>query len=114
MLGRDVFKHAVNELSEAVEAAFRETGIRKNQVKAVFAHQANIRIINAVLERTGIPSEKAYNNIDKYGNTSAASIPILIDEYNKSYGLREGALYLILSFGAGLVWGIHLYEHRKG
>lgn len=112
MAGREVFKHAVNELSEAVAGALKNTGLNPSDIEAVFAHQANIRIINAVLERVGIPEEKAFNNIAYCGNTSAASIPLLIDEYNKTFGLKEGSIYLIFSFGAGLVWGVHIYEHR--
>jgi len=112
MAGREVFKHAVNELSMSVEKALMSVRLSPSDIEAVFAHQANLRIINAVLERVGIPPKKAFNNIAYCGNTSAASIPILIDEYNKRYGLKKGSVYLIFSFGAGFVWGVHIYEHR--
>ncbi|MCX7832349.1 MAG: ketoacyl-ACP synthase III [Actinobacteria bacterium] len=111
MLGREVFKYAVSELSSALNEALVKTQTKVNQLSGIFAHQANIRIINSVLERCGIPFEKSFNNIERYGNTSAASIPIIIAEYMETQGMKQNDLYAILSFGAGFVWGVHLYRH---
>lgn len=111
MQGREVFKHAVVRLSEAVLHALDSSGISADNIERVFAHQANKRIIDAVCERTGIDPEKVLLNIDRYGNTSAASIPILIDEAFRSGLFKKGAYYLIFSFGAGFVWGVHIYKH---
>lgn len=111
MNGREVFKYAVSELSSALLEALDKTGLSPHEIEAVFVHQANMRIISSVLERAGIPLEKSVNNIERYGNTSSASIPILVAEYIDGIGLKEGKNYAFLSFGAGFVWGIHLYRH---
>lgn len=111
MNGREVFKHAVSELSSALITAFDETGLKPSEIEVVFAHQANIRIVNAVLEKAGIPLKKSVNNIDRYGNTSSASIPILLSEYLETNELETGKNYVFLSFGAGFVWGAHIYRH---
>jgi 3-oxoacyl-[acyl-carrier-protein] synthase-3 len=111
MQGREVFKHAVVKLSEAVLEALNASGLAVEMIDGVFAHQANKRIIDAVCERTGIDPAKVRMNIDRLGNTSAASIPILIDEAFQEGSIRKGAHYLIFSFGAGFVWGVHIYKH---
>lgn len=111
MVGREVFKNAVTELSDALKGALMESGVSSGEIEAIFSHQANIRIINAVLERAGIPLEKSINNIEKVGNTSSASIPILLSEAFDENRLTKNKIYAFLSFGAGLVWGVHLYKH---
>lgn len=111
MNGREVFKHAVTRLSEAVLEALETTGIPPEDIDGVLAHQANKRIIDAVIERTALKPASVLMNIEKYGNTSAASIPLLLDEANKAGKLRNGKYYIFMSFGAGLVWGVHIYRH---
>lgn len=111
MNGREVFKYAVSELSSALVEALTSTCLSPDDIEAVFVHQANMRIVTSVLERAGIPMEKSINNIERYGNTSSASIPILVSEYLEETGFKKGKNYAFLSFGAGFVWGIHLYRH---
>lgn len=105
MAGRDVFKHAVRAMGDAVQQVLDEQGISVEDLKLVVPHQANIRIIRALAERAGIPSEKIYLNIHKYGNTSAACIPIALDEIKRQGLLQAGDLVLLCTFGAGFTWG---------
>ena len=83
MTGRDVFKHAVKAMEEAVVELLERNGITINDVNLMIPHQANIRILNKLMERLGVSREKVYINVNKYGNTSAASIPIALDEANR-------------------------------
>jgi 3-oxoacyl-[acyl-carrier-protein] synthase-3 len=105
MRGNEVFRHAVRIMSSACEKALELARISKDKVDLLIAHQANLRIINAVASRLEIPPEKVYVNIDRYGNTSAASIPIALNEALKSGVLKTGKLCLMCSFGGGLTWG---------
>lgn len=112
MQGREVFKHAVTKLSAALSEALEKTSLKPSDIEALFAHQANKRIVDAVAERAGFTEEQIPTNIEKYGNTSSASIPLLLDEYISSRGLKAGKIYVFLSFGAGFVWGVHIYKHQ--
>lgn len=105
MTGRDVFKHAVRAMASAVTDLLAEQGIDIDAVKLFIPHQANLRILNSLLERLDIPKEKAYVNMTKYGNTSAASIPIALDEANRAGRLEKGDLVLLCAFGGGFTWG---------
>jgi len=105
MTGRDVFKHAVRAMSGAVTELLAAEGIKLDDVKLFIPHQANLRILNSLLERLNIPTEKAYVNMTKYGNTSAASIPIALDEANRAGRLSKGDLVLLCAFGGGFTWG---------
>lgn len=108
MRGREVYKFAVTALVQATERIFREHNISLEQIKHVVAHQANVRILEAILERIGIPFEKACINIDRYGNTSSASVPLTMDEANRSGKLQSGDLILVMAIGAGMSWGAGL------
>lgn len=110
MSGRDVFKYAVRAMEEAVTGLLRETGTSIDQVDLVIPHQANIRILGKLMERLGVPDEKLYINVDKYGNTSAASIPIALDEANRQGILSRGQRVLFCSFGGGFTWGALLMD----
>ncbi|MFL5345178.1 MAG: beta-ketoacyl-ACP synthase III [Hyalangium sp.] len=105
MNGREVFKTAVRELTAITHEALQAHGLKPNQVDHVIAHQANLRILEAVLQRVEIPIEKCWINLDKYGNTSAASVPIALDEVNRAGKLKRGDLIAMMAVGAGMTWG---------
>jgi 3-oxoacyl-[acyl-carrier-protein] synthase III len=108
MTGRDVFRHAVRSLEDAVNQVLAGEGLTMEQVKLVIPHQANIRILNSLSERLELPPEKIYINIHKYGNTSAASVPIALDEANREGRLQAGDIVLLCAFGGGFTWGATL------
>lgn len=105
MNGREVFKCAVRELTAVTQEALKVHGFTTHQVDHVIAHQANIRIIEAVMQRIEIPIEKCWINLDKYGNTSAASVPMSLDEANRSGRLKRGDLIAMMAVGSGMTWG---------
>jgi 3-oxoacyl-[acyl-carrier-protein] synthase-3 len=108
MNGREVFKHAVLVMEEIALDLLREHGVLRGEIDLVIPHQANFRIIDTLASRLEIPYSKFFVNLDRYGNTSAASIPLAIDEAVKAERLRPGQLVLLLAFGAGLTWGAAL------
>ncbi|RJR24669.1 MAG: ketoacyl-ACP synthase III [Desulfobacteraceae bacterium] len=110
MEGNRLFKRAVGCLSEIASRALRQNNLSSKDISIVIPHQANIRIIMAMAENLGIPMEKVYTNLDRYGNTSSASIPIALDEANRQGLLKDGDLVLMASFGAGLTWGAAIIE----
>ena len=105
MTGQDVFKAAVRNLAAASNAALEHNGLDGAQVDKVVAHQANLRILNAVAQRLDLPMERFFINIQKYGNTSSASIPIALDELVEQDALRPGQNILMCALGAGISWG---------
>jgi 3-oxoacyl-[acyl-carrier-protein] synthase III len=105
MNGREVFKHAVRKMPETVLHALKKAGARVEDVDLFIPHQANQRISEAVQKALGLPDDKIYNNIDRYGNTTAASIPLAIDECIRSGKLSRGDLLVVGAFGAGFTWG---------
>lgn len=110
MDGRNVFKWAVRALIETVELVLERTGITVQDVSLYLLHQANIRIITAAVEQLGIPPEKVFNNIQRYGNTSGASVPIALDEAFREGRVKRGDTVLLSGFGAGLTWGTALFR----
>jgi 3-oxoacyl-[acyl-carrier-protein] synthase-3 len=105
MNGREVFKFAVRSLTEALQEAFEHNRMSAGDITHLIAHQANIRIIDAVLERVGIPQSKAFLNIAKYGNTSSASLPTTLDEANRAGRLKSGDTIAMMAIGAGMSYG---------
>ncbi|WP_405001232.1 beta-ketoacyl-ACP synthase III [Geochorda subterranea] len=105
MQGNEVFKIAVRTMGEAAEQALRQAGLGVDQVRYLIPHQANIRIIDAAAKRLGIPEERVVVNIDRYGNTSAASIGIALDETARAGKLADGDVVVMVAFGGGLTWG---------
>jgi 3-oxoacyl-[acyl-carrier-protein] synthase-3 len=105
MEGREVFKFAVTRLPKSVKAVCEKARVAVEDVDWFVAHQANQRINEAVAEKLKLPIEKFPGNIDRYGNTSAATIPILLDEMRRDGRLREGQLICLLGLGAGFHWG---------
>jgi 3-oxoacyl-[acyl-carrier-protein] synthase-3 len=108
MEGREVFKHAVKAMEDAVDGVLRATGASMGDIDLVIPHQANIRILKKLMERLDIPEEKVVLNVMHYGNTSAASIPIALDETNRAGLLQPGKTVLFCSFGGGFTWGATL------
>lgn len=110
MDGRNVFKWAVRAVTETIELVLRKSGLGVNDVSLYVLHQANIRIINYALEQLGIDSRKVFNNLQQYGNTSGASIPLALDEAYQRGLIHRGDTVLMSGFGAGLTWGTGLYR----
>lgn len=104
MEGREVFKFAVRIQGEAAEKVVKKCGIALKDVDLVVPHQANIRIIDSAINRLGLPPEKFFVNLHKYGNTSAASIPIALDEAIQEGRIKKGDTIVTVGFGAGLTW----------
>jgi 3-oxoacyl-[acyl-carrier-protein] synthase III len=104
MEGREVFKQAVTAMGEAATRILEIAGITSDQVDLLIPHQANLRIIEATAKRVAIPSDRVFINLKKYGNTSAASIPIALDEARRAGRLRPGQIAVLVAFGAGLTW----------
>ncbi len=105
MLGNETFKHAVTKLVEVAVEALERNKVPVSDVSLFVPHQANQRIITAVGKRLGIPDDRVYVNLERYGNTSAASIPIALAEARANGRLNKGDLVLLAAFGAGLTWG---------
>jgi len=105
MNGREIFRHAVRGMAESSERAVADAGLTLDDVALVVPHQANVRIIEAVARRLGVPMERFFVNLDRYGNTSAASVPIALYEAAQQGRVKAGDLVLLTAFGGGLTWG---------
>jgi len=105
MNGREVFKCAVRALADITQEALSANGLTASQVDHVIVHQANSRILESVMQRLEVPLEKCWINLDKYGNTSAASLPISLDEALRSGRIKRGDLVAMMAIGAGMTWG---------
>jgi 3-oxoacyl-[acyl-carrier-protein] synthase-3 len=105
MKGREVFKFAVPKFVEIMQEGLRATNLTLADVKWIIPHQMNARMIEAVAERLGCPMDKIVINIDRYGNTSAASIPLALDESVRAGKVRRGDILLFSAMGAGITWG---------
>jgi len=105
MAGREVFKHAVRSMSDAADRALDAARLTGNDIDLMIPHQANVRIIEATAKHASIPMDKVYVNVDRYGNTSSASIPIALDEALECGRIKEGSTVLMVAFGAGFTWG---------
>ncbi len=110
MKGNELFKIAVRVLVEAALEALNECNLSAADVDLFIPHQANIRIIDAAVKRLGIPEDKVHINVDHFGNTSAASIPIALDEANRMEKLKKGNIVVLDAFGGGLTWGACVLE----
>ena len=105
MAGREVFKVAVRRMAQACHQALGKAGLRPQDIDLLVPHQANLRIINSTAGEVGVPIEKVVINIDRYGNTSAGTIPLALVEAEQSGRLKPGMVVLLVSFGAGFTWG---------
>ena len=105
MAGRETFRHAVRSMSEACDRALDGAKLRGDDIDILIPHQANVRIIEATAKYANIPMDKVYVNVDRYGNTSSASIPLALDEAIECGRVKEGTTALLVAFGAGFTWG---------
>ncbi len=112
MEGKEVFKHAVRRMESASKEVIDRAGIKEDQISWLIPHQANMRIIEAVAKRFEVPMEKVFVTIHKYGNTSASSIGIALDEMLRQNNAKKGDNILLTAFGAGLTWGASLLTHE--
>ena len=110
MDGRNVFKWAVQAVTDTIELVLARSGMSVHEVSLFVLHQANIRIINYAMEQLGIPQSRVFNNLERYGNTSAASIPLALDELCRDDRIQRGDTILMCGFGAGLTWGTSLFR----
>ena len=108
MKGSEVFKHAVRSMEEVAREALAANSLSGSDLDLFIPHQANIRIIEAIAQRLGVPMEKVFVNIERYGNTSAATIPIALDEAVRAGRIKKNDLVLLDAFGGGFTWGATL------
>lgn len=113
MEGNRLFKQAVSSMAGMAEKALAQNGLTREDIHLVVPHQANLRILQAVAEKIGMPMDKFFTNLEKYGNTSSASIPIALDEAHRSGLLSAGDHILLVSFGAGLTWGASILQWNR-
>jgi 3-oxoacyl-[acyl-carrier-protein] synthase-3 len=111
MNGREVFRNAVTKFPDVIMEALREQGLSAEDLALVIPHQANQRITDAVIKRLGLPAERVVSNIARYGNTTAASIPIALSEGVKSGSIGRGDLVCLAAFGSGFTWGSNLLRY---
>jgi 3-oxoacyl-[acyl-carrier-protein] synthase III len=110
MNGKEVYKFATREVPTVLEEALASAGLTIDDVDHLLLHQANIRIMETVAKRLGIPFEKVITNLNEYGNTSAASIPLAFDEAVRSGRVKKGDVIACAGFGAGLSWGAAIFR----
>ena len=110
MDGREVFMFAVKSVPQAVKEVLEKNNVAQEEISFYILHQANKRIVEAIAKRLGEPLEKFPMNLEEYGNTSSASIPILLDELNRAGKLQKGQKIILAGFGAGLTWGASILE----
>lgn len=105
MSGSDVFKVAVKEMGKAALKVIEDAGYKPEDVSLFIPHQANMRIIESLIKRLNLDPEKVVINIERYGNTSSASVPLALDEANRAGRIKSGDLVLMVAFGGGMIWG---------
>tara|TARA_Y100001933_G_scaffold262971_1_gene322729 strand:- start:74079 stop:75113 length:1035 start_codon:yes stop_codon:yes gene_type:complete len=110
MNGREVYKFAVSTFRKCVDNALKATGLTVADLDMIVAHQSNARILESAREKLGLPEDKLYINIDRYANTSAASVPICLHELTEQNRLKPGNLVLFIGMGGGLTWGASLWR----
>jgi 3-oxoacyl-[acyl-carrier-protein] synthase-3 len=110
MNGREVYKFAVNKFREVIEEALTATGLKVDDVAQFICHQSNVRIIEAAKERIGLPDDKVYINIDKFGNSSAGSVGLCFDQLWKAGKVKRGDHVVFVAFGGGLTWASSVWK----
>ena len=113
MDGREVYKFATKAMAEAVQKAADKAGISVEEIDHIAAHQANIRILETAASKLNLPLDKFYTNLEHYGNTSSASVPICLNEMNRKGILKKGDKVCVVGFGAGLIYGAAIFEWNK-
>ena len=114
MNGREVFKFAVRQMGESAVSVLAKAGLQKEDCDFLIPHQANIRIMEAARERLDLPAEKMSKTVHKYGNTSAASVPIALAEGVEKGTIKLGSTAILCGFGAGMTWGAAIVRLREG
>jgi 3-oxoacyl-[acyl-carrier-protein] synthase III len=110
MAGQDVFKQAVTEMGRSAKKSMENAGLEISDLRCVITHQANIRIIDALADRLKIPKEKTFVNVQRYGNISAACIPVALSEAHEQFQFQAGDKLLLVAFGGGLTWASAVIE----
>ncbi len=110
MSGNDVFKHAVRAMQSVAIETLEAAGRKADDLTLLVPHQANLRIVEATAQRLGVPMEKVFVNLDKYGNTSSASIPLALDEARRTGRIKTGDLVALVTFGGGFTWASAVVE----
>ncbi|MEK7339505.1 MAG: beta-ketoacyl-ACP synthase III [Candidatus Rhabdochlamydia sp.] len=113
MEGKELFKHAVRRMEMAASRCLERASLKKEQIKWLIPHQANMRIIEAIAKRFDVPMERVFLTLHKYGNTSASSVGIALDELLKEKDVEEGDNILLVAFGAGLTWGATILTYGR-
>jgi 3-oxoacyl-[acyl-carrier-protein] synthase-3 len=108
--GREVYQQAVRRIVETVTKCMECCNLSLDDISMVISHQMNARIIESAAKRLGLPEEKVFLNIDEYGNTSAASVPIAFDECFRAGKVKQGDIVIFVAFGAGLTWGANVIQ----
>jgi 3-oxoacyl-[acyl-carrier-protein] synthase III len=108
MDGKAVFKSAINTTVPSIKEALKHVSLTANDISYLICHQANKRIIDNIAKKLNIESEKVIINLNKYGNTSAASIPLAMSEFNEKVGFKKGDILVLVGFGAGFTWGVNI------
>jgi 3-oxoacyl-[acyl-carrier-protein] synthase-3 len=110
MAGREVYKFAVKKFQYLIEDALEQTGLQVDDIAQFICHQSNIRIIESAKQKIGLPDDKVYINIDRYGNSSAGSVAICLDEVTRSGLIKSGDKVVIVAFGAGMTWSSSVWQ----
>jgi 3-oxoacyl-[acyl-carrier-protein] synthase-3 len=110
MTGKEVFKHAVRTMSDATLQVLKKCDLTFDDIKMVIPHQANIRIIQAIGDRLGLPVDKVFINVEKYGNMSSATVPVALDQAIRSGRVKPGDRVVLVAFGGGFTWGAMVLE----
>jgi 3-oxoacyl-[acyl-carrier-protein] synthase-3 len=110
MNGREVYKFAVNKFREVIEDALCKTGLSVDQIAQFVCHQSNVRIIDAAKEKIGLPDDKVYINIDKFGNSSAGSVGLCFDQLWQAGKVKRGDHVVFVAFGGGLTWASSVWK----
>ena len=105
MNGREVFRHAVQKISGVIEETLVETGIAADEIDLFIPHQANKRILDGIAKKLNVSPEKIVMTVDRHGNTSAASIPLALNQAFENHRVKEGSLILMEAMGGGFTWG---------
>ncbi len=113
MNGREIFKHAVRRMESSAKECLDAAGVKEEEISWLIPHQANIRIIEAMAKRFSIPWERVAKTIEHFGNTSASTIPLAIDEIQKEHKFTQGEKLLLVAFGGGLSWGSSLLSYQE-
>ena len=105
MDGKTVYENGVEKMAGAIFESLQANGLTMDDIDALVPHQANLRMLEAIIERTGFPQEKVFVNVEEYGNIASASLPIALSEARQAGMVKPGSLVLMVAFGSGFVWG---------